>query len=254
MKVSLKYWQQKVSCMSVIALFAFTTIDRGSFGPFGRSLNTTSDGYAIVEDPTKNAPTKMVEVFEVRPGDCASQPGWNDCANDRERSELSEQNKSNYPNEEYWYGWYIFFPTDYKNIYPTKVALGQFHQDKSHPVWMFQNSDGGYHLDDQVMGQTRKYYKLVDETDLRGKWHRVEIQVRWAKNENGFFRVWINGEQKVDYKGKTMDAERVYFKYGIYRSFMSRYKQANNTKVVPAQKVFFTNVKRAESREGLAPK
>jgi hypothetical protein len=34
------------------------------------------------------------------------------------------------------------------NVSPAKVALGQFHQDKGHVVWMFQNQNfstpGGY--------------------------------------------------------------------------------------------------------------
>lgn len=238
---------------SIFILSSCSVIDRGNFGQFKRSLNTKSHGYSVLEDPTKTAPTEMIEVFEVRSGDCGSDGGWSDCKKDRERSELSEANKSNYPGSEYWYGWSIYFPMDYPNIYPTKVALGQFHQNKSHPVWMFQNSSGGYHLDDQVHGHSRRYYKLLDESELRGKWHRIEVHAKWAKDENGFFRVWVNGENKVDYKGQTMDAQQVYFKYGVYRSFMSRYKNANDADNVPAQIVYYSNVKRSRSREGLHP-
>lgn len=237
----------------VLVLSSCATIDRGNFGQFKRSLNTQSHGYSIIEDPTRTAPTKVIEVFEVRPGDCGSNGGWSDCAKDRERSELSETSKSSYPGSEYWYGWHIYFPKNYPNVYPTKVSLGQFHQDKSHPVWMFQNSIGGYHLDDQVHGSTRKYYKLIDESDLRGRWHEVEVHVRWTKGRSGFFTVWVNGENKVDYKGQTMDANRVYFKYGVYRSFMSRYKNAKNTDSVPTQVVYFSNVKRGNSRDDLLP-
>ncbi|MCE0495441.1 polysaccharide lyase [Vibrio salinus] len=249
------YISQNVSILIalILTLSACSTIDRGNFSHFKRSLNTKNYGYSIIEDPTKTAPTKMIEKFEVRPGDCGSGSGGSDCARDRERSELSEANKSNYPGSEFWYGWHIYFPEDYPNVYPTKVALGQFHQDKSHPVWMFQNSNGGYHLDDQVHGRTRKYYKLIDESNLRGKWHKIEVHARWAKDESGFFKVYVNGENKVNYTGQTMDAQRVYFKYGIYRSFMSRYKNANNSDKVPAQTVYFSNVKRSKSRKGLLP-
>lgn len=240
-----------IICLGILSACSTITIDRGNFGPFKRSLNSKSYGYLVLEDPTKSAPVNMIEVFEVRPGDCGTDPGWSDCRNDRERSELSEVNKDNRPGSEYWYGWYIYFPQDYPNIYPTKVALGQFHQDKSHPVWMFQNGGGGYKLDDQVHGYSRDYYKLIDESELRGKWHKIEVQVRWAKNEKGYFRVWVNGVQKVDYIGQTMDANRVYFKYGLYRSFISRSKKLFYPKKVPAQKVYFANVKRGKSREDL---
>ena len=153
-----------VVCMGMVPC---QTMDRGSFGPFSRSLNTTSHGYQIVEDPTGEAPTALVERFEVRPGDCGVNSGWNDCATDRERSELSQKGDRNPAGSTYWYGWSIFVPNDYVNVYPTKVALGQFHQEKSHVVWMFQNSSGGYWLDDQVFGYTRAYHSLIGEKDLK---------------------------------------------------------------------------------------
>ena len=247
--------------LSVIALVfsaslfsADATIDRGDFGEFKRSLNTKKHGYTVLEDPTQGAPVNIVEAFDVRPGDCSSSGGWSDCKKDRERSELSEIDRTSGLGDDFWYGWHIYFPKDYANVYPTKTALGQFHQHKSHPVWMFQNSSGGYHLDDQVRGSTRKYYPLIDKSELRGKWHKVEVQVRWAKKRNGYFRVWVNGVQKVDYEGQTMDAKNVYFKYGVYRTFMSRYKNKYNAEQVPAQKVYFANVKRGNSREQLLPK
>ncbi|MRI33106.1 hypothetical protein EOPP23_08935 [Endozoicomonas sp. OPT23] len=227
--------------------------DRGNFGPFKRSLNITSYGYSVIEDSTKTAPSQMIEVFDVRPGDCSSNSGWNDCEKDRERSELTEVDKDNYPGNEYWYGWSIYFPESYPNVYPTKVALGQFHQYQSHPAWMFQNSSGGYHLDNHIPSNTKKDYLLIDESELRGKWHRIEVHVRWTKDDKGFFSVWVNGEKKVDYHGATMTAQRVYFKYGVYRSFMSRYKNANNANFVPAQTAYFSNVKRSDDRKGLLP-
>lgn len=241
-------------CAVVLALSSCANADNGEFGPFKRSLNTKSYGYMVVDDPTHSAPDALVEKFEVRPGDCSKDGGWSDCANDRERSELSEEDKNNYPGDEYWYGWHLYFPDDYPNVYPTKTALGQFHQDKSHPVWMFQNSSGGYHLDDQVGGGgTRRYYTLIDEGNLRGKWHKIEVHARWAKDQNGFFRVWVNGESKVNYQGQTMDAKRLYFKYGVYRSFMSRYKNKFNVDEVPAQRAYFANVKKGRSRDSLLP-
>ena len=226
------------------------SMNRGDFGPFMRSLNNKDHGYLIKEDVTGSAPTKLIEVFEVRPGDCFWDRGWNDCDEDRERSEISEKNKETGVGSEYWYGWNIYFPEEYLNVYPTKTALGQFHQDKSSVIWMFQNSDGGYHLSDQTNGE---YYKLIDEDDLRGKWHKIEIQVKWSKGSDGFFRVWVNGEQKVDLSGQTMNAERVYFKYGVYRSFLKRYKWSYDESKVPTQKAYFSNVKRGHTRDSLAP-
>jgi hypothetical protein len=247
-------FHQFITCATaMLVLSACQSIDRGSFGPFDRSLNSTSHGYSIIEDPTGQAPPKLVERFEVKPGDCGSDDGWSDCTNDRERSEMSQQKPRTPAGTTYWYGWSIYVPMDYQNIFPTKVALGQFHQDKSHPVWMFQNSVGGYHLDDQVFGSTRRYYPLINKDNFKGKWHRIEVNAKWAKNSDGFFKVWVNGVQKVDYKGQTMTANANFFKYGVYRSFMSRYENNNDGQDAPGQTVYFANVKRSKIREGLQP-
>ena len=239
-------------CLALTACETAPPVDRGASGAFQRSLNTRSYGYTMVADPTGSAPTPTVERFEVRPGDCSRNKGWDDCANDRERSELGERSKSTGAGQEWWYGWSFYIPDDYVNVYPTKVALGQFHQDKSHPVWMFQNAEGGYHLDDQVFGSTRQYYELISEADLRGKWHRVEVHAKWSRGQDGFFGVWVDGKHKVDFAGPTMTAQAVYFKYGIYRSFLSRYKALKGVDAVPPQVVYFANVKRSRTRAGLA--
>lgn len=235
----------------VLLLSGCASLDKGNFGAFQRSLNTTSYGYDVIVDPTGEAPTDMVEVFDVRPGDCGVTQGWSDCVNDRERSELSERSKSTGAGSEFWYGWSLYFPEDYPDIYPTKVALGQFHQPKSHVVWMFQQNDKGYQLDQQVWGMTSKYYTLIDAEALRGRWHQIEVNARWSKDSTGFMKVYVNGELKADYSGQTMTAQAVYFKYGLYRSFMGRYKSRFNTEQVPAQKVYFAHVRRANSRAEL---
>ena len=235
-----------------ILLGGCTTLNKGNFGPFKRSLNNTSYGYRVIKDITGSAPTKYIEVFEVHPGDCSSNSGWNDCATDRERSELSGS-KDNYPGDEFWYGWSIYVPKDYKNIYPSKTALGQFHQKGSHPVWMFQNSTGGLYLDNQVHGYTEKYYLLIPKKEFKGKWHTIKVHAKWSRGDDGFFYVWVDGKQKVKYKGPTMDVSQIYFKYGIYRSFLSRYKNRYKVQKVPAQKVYYSNVKRSYQEEGLLP-
>ena len=240
-----------VGAIAILGLGGCQHVDRGSFVAFKRSLNSKPHGYAVIEDPTGTAPTRLVERFEVRHGDCEADNGWSDCDRDRERSELSEQKKRTTRGKSYWYGWSLYLPEDYINVYPTKVALGQFHQVEAPPVWMFQNSSGGYHLDRQVHGSTREYFELIDEENLRGKWHHIEVNARWSEGADGFFKVWVNGEQKADYSGQTMTAMKVYFKYGVYRSFMSRYRRANGIDEVPGQVAYFANVRRASSREGL---
>lgn len=242
----------------VIGSFLLTScagLDKGSF-LMVRSLNTKSYGYQIVDDHTGSAPTEKIERFEVRPGDCSSENGWSDCANDRERSELKEPVDRRYTRSgsEYWYGWSVYFPTDFPNVYPTKVCVGQFHQSKGHVIWMTQINESGLHWDDQVYGRTNTYYKLLDIKELRGKWHTFEMYIKWSKDaryEDGIMKIWVNDELKLDLKGENCRNKDIYFKYGIYRSFMSRYKNINDVDEVPAQIVYYSNVKRSKTREGL---
>lgn len=218
-------------------------LDRGAIGPVFRSLNFTNHGYEIVEDFTGKALHAKIERFEVRPGDCGEAYGWSDCQNDRERSELSQKNKEDKQGRTEWYSWSLYVPADYKNIYPTKVALGQFYQHGSHPVWVFQNGQGGYFLDNQVTGSTSRTYLLIEKEAVRGRWWTVKVNVRWTTDETGFFKVWINDELKVNYTGPTYSGYKIYFKYGLYRSFLSRFKRKTGLSEVPGQTVYYSDVK-----------
>ncbi|AUG52644.1 polysaccharide lyase [Thalassospira marina] len=232
-------------------------VDRGNFGPFVRSLNDRPYGYQLVADPAIAAgganaalAPRLVERFEVRPGDCGGDNAI-DCGRDRERSELSERGDRNPQGSTYWYRWSLYIPKDFVDVSPTKVALGQFHQEGSHPAWMFEVDGAGYHLDDHVTTRKPRYHTLIKGASLRGRWHDIVVFAHWAKDDSGVLRVWADGSLKFDYQGPTMTAERVYFKYGLYRSFVSRYQNANETDRVPAQTVYFANVSRAENRADL---
>ena len=225
-------------------------LDKGSFEGFIRSLNTSQYGYAVIEDPTGYSPTSKVERFEVRPGDCVDGRRWDDCKTDRERSELSEQPRLPNQGETIWYGWSFYLPLDWPYVYPTKTTLAQFHQEDAPPVWMFLNYKEGLVLDDLSSGWSARFIPLIDADELKGRWHRIEVEVIWSANE-GVFRVWANRELKFDFKGQTTTADATYFRYGVYRSFVSRYQKAMNVTEVPAQWALFSNVKRASSRAGL---
>ncbi|RVU35282.1 hypothetical protein EOI86_18990 [Hwanghaeella grinnelliae] len=228
------------------------SLERGDFGPFVRSLNEKPYGYMLVPDPTGNAPTAVVERFELRDGDCGVNGAWSDCEKDRERSELREMGARSPEGTEAWYGWSFYLPQDWPDVWPTKTVLGQFHQIRSHPIWMFLLKNGGLVLDDQSTGRTTRTVELIPKDDLRDRWHRVEINANWRNDDQGFFRVWIDGETKIAWTGPTMDAETVYFRYGVYRSFVSRFKNATGADTMPTQTAYFANVRRAAAREGLA--
>lgn len=240
-------WAKRLAgALSVALLCGGASAQDGRFGTFARSLSHTSHGYQRVPDPTGSAPSAQVDRFEVRAGDCGANSGWNDCATDRERSELSDSGSSaTTEGSEWWYGWSLYLPTDYPLLHPAKTALGQFHQHNGPPAFMFQNGGGGYWID-RNFGKTTDYVQLLTQAQMQGAWNRVEVHARWSQ-QDGFFQVYINGDLKYDFKGPTMTQPSVYFKYGVYRSYVSRYGSP-----APTQVVLFAQVQRAQTRQGLS--
>lgn len=224
----------------------------GGLGPFQRSLNDTAHGYAVVADPTGAASTARVERFEVRPGDCGETAGFSDCASDRERSELAQVPGSRIrPGTEAWYGWYLYLPADFPNVFPTKTVLGQFHQTRSHPLFMFLHTPEGLVLDNRVArGQPDV---LIREAALRERWHSINVHARWSRGDDGFFRVYVGDELRAEHRGATVTANEVYLKYGVYRSFVSRYRTRFGADAVPAQSAYFADVRAGPTRAALQP-
>lgn len=217
----------------------------GLYSGFRRSLGAKSVyGYRVVTRPEPVREGKKSERFELRRGDCTKTADWDDCANDRERSEVVQQKPFSVPGKEYWYSWSIFVPENFVNIYPVKVCMAQFHQEGSaHPPLMFQNGVGGYWVDPNQMGQ--KPELLIAEKDFKGKWHDIILQAKWSKGKEGFLRLWVNGELKFSRTGANLlQGGDIFFKYGLYRSFLSRKKDQ-----IPNQVIYFDAVRWGLSRK-----
>jgi len=220
--------------------------------------------YLVVEDPTDKAPSKLVERFELRHGDCRNRknPGKSlegDCNTGRQRIEigvdkLQLKSKSNFnkknSSKEFWYGWSIYFPEDYVSV-PQYVTpyLGQFHaRNKGErvvmPVITFVETSGVYRANGSA---------IADKDELRGRWHKVELHVRWSETNDGFIRIYANGNEIFSLENSaTTTREQVTFKYGIYRGKEYSLRYPENYEW-PTQVVYFSNVKKALSREGLNP-
>ena len=130
------------------------------------------------------------------------------------------------------------------------MCYGQFHQEDCQPVFMFNEHGGGYRLsiDQQLIGYGEKTIRLLSAQDFVGRWNDIVVHAHWTKKDNGWMKVWVNGEEKVDYVGKTIACTKVYFKYGVYRSFISR--REDLTKTVTTT-VYYDGVVRSKSKEGM---
>ena len=225
------------------------TADVGFGNKYFKSLSNNFKKYGVcIVEKSKGHPTRLGQQslrFEVKPGDCGYNNGWNDCKKDRERHELSGKR---HDDGEYWYAWSIFLPGDFVNVYPVKVAMGQFKNEKGLAVWMFQNARGGYFVDNQVYGYTSRKDRILNQKEMLGKWNDIIINSKWTHLKDGFFRVWVNGKLLLSHSGPTKtEGKKVFQKFGIYRSFVKRYKNYHNIDKVPGQVVYFDEVRTSKT-------
>ena len=186
---------------------------------YGMQVVDEKDGHPV------RAGKKSIR-FEVRDGDCGKdeQGGWSDCKGDRERHELSANQKGDTMSKgEYWFSWSLYFPEDHQNLWPLSNNYGQFHQKDGPPVFMFKELRSGYSVIRTIGDVDYHEKRLIHKDDMKGKWHDILINVKWSKKNDGFFKLWVNDKLKYDYKGPTKTEKYVYAKFGIYSTGITRY-------------------------------
>jgi hypothetical protein len=230
-----------------------------------RSLSDTEYGYTISTDIARLG--RVSQRFEVRAGDCGEGPGWSDCDNDRERSEFVPNDMWPY-GKDIWIGYSIFLPSDFESSGRVKTTVGQIHQSggnrptgeagglPSFPPMMQMEIRGnqyymGVHIltgpADNVKDVTRDF-NLIKVSEMRGKWTDIAIHFDTSKR-NEFLEVFVNGEEKASITDWiNFIPEKYYFKYGIYRSFVSRHGGP-----MPTQILYIDEVKIGSTREGVSP-
>ena len=188
--------------------------------------------------------------FELRKGDCGS----GDCRRTPkyERTEFAqlETNQSK-PGQQIWWGWSFYVPPGYKDggkdlrsAYGTSFA--QFQQCcRYEPAFMFiKHVDGPFRVSSfrTVPTAPQRGFDLISDKDFRGRWHDFIVQAKWSLKKDGFFKVWVNGKLKADYRGPTMTKgnKTIYHKFGLYRSAHS----ANPSR----QWAYFDEIRRGKTR------
>jgi hypothetical protein len=177
--------------------------------------------------------------FELRDGDCndPAPPAWNDCKTDRERFELSGRDMLD--GEEGWYAWSIFIPKDYVDMETGANDLGQFNLEPGEDpdpccVFTINKKKGGYVLEMNVLKSNKWTHKSValnlSDEEMSGNWSDFIINFKWSKKDDGFIKLWLNNELVYEHSGQNFskDTKFTYFKFGIYRSALSRYLNHKN--------------------------
>ena len=230
-----------------------------------RSLNDKKHGYAISSDVARAG--KKSQRFEVRAGDCGEDPGWSDCANNRERSEISIKKTWGY-GKDVWIGFSVFLPPDFKTSPRVRTTVGQIHQMggnrptgkaeglKSFPPMMQMEMIGdkyymGVHIlkgPKENVKDVTKDFDLISVSQMRGRWTDIAIHFDTSKG-NELLEVFVNGKLKGSIRDWiNFRPEEYFLKYGIYRSFVSKHGGP-----MPTQILYIDEVKMGNSFEKVSP-
>lgn len=228
-------------------------LQRFNFGEFSRSLNQTEHGYLQISDPTDLNREKPIERFEVRSGDCFSEGDWSDCLNDRERSEIKEHTPDTIIGKRYLYQFEVYIPLEFINVHPTKTSIIQFYLNKIAPLWMIQFNEEYLYIEGlETVNSTNPRQNLMKINEMREVWTTISIDIKWS-DQQGYLELEIKNiknskENKnvFSFYGRTTKKsnELIYLKYGLYRSYLHRYKQKYGVEKVPSQYLYFKDVHR----------
>jgi hypothetical protein len=220
--------------------------------------------FQYIKDKTKARAGKYFQRFELRDGDCFGDDVWSDCDTDRERVEFSTRPRQA-PKGKQCYGYSLMLSKDFIDIYPTSTSLGQVHQHggptgkaeglASFPPLIQIDASGGYLFFNwhelsgsatNVKDESRKHI-LKRLKEMKEVWTDISFCLDF---KNKRMDAWVDGIKKVEILKSPIffKPEAIYFKHGIYRSFISKYKARHNGKM-PTQVVFYDEIRRGDSIE-----
>ena len=224
----------------------------------------SSHNFQFLNDSTKSRRGNQYQRFELRDGDCGSYTTWDDCANDRQRVEFTADFLP--PKGKHCIAFSIMLDDSFVTMHPTSTALAQIQQSggpsgfiegfKSNPgVLMFHAHEGYYDFDWLYLHgsrtdikQTDLRFRLLSLDEMKDKWTDISFCLDFAKNN---MSLWVNGK-RIFYINQPPTGlhlpESIFFKYGIYQSFVTKYKKKYNRNT-PTQIVYYDEIRRGASIE-----
>jgi hypothetical protein len=154
---------------------------------------------------------------------------------------------------------------DFIDTHPTNTTLGQVHQiggptgtaqglASFPPLIQIDARLGGLHFNWHKLSGSETnvidrsyYYELKRLRKMKEVWTDISFCLDF---ENERMDVWVDGIQKVKILKSPIffTPKEIYFKHGIYRSFISKYKERKNSDM-PTQVVFYDEIRRGDSIE-----
>ena len=241
------------------------TSSKSGFTHHTNHMDHNDYNFQYIKDETKARAGKYFQRFELRDGDCFGDDNWNDCENNRERVEFSAEPQQR-PVKKQCYGYSLMLSKEFIDTHPTNTSLGQIHQKGGPtgtaeglasfpPLIQIDAFLGGLHLNWHVLSGSKTnvidrgyHYELKRLRNMKEVWTDISFCLDF---ENKRMDVWIDGVQKVKILKSPINfvPEEIYFKHGIYRSFISKYKERKKKNKMPTQVVFYDEIRRGASIE-----
>ena len=235
------------------------------YGSHTNFFGQKKKNFGLINNPDKARRGEKYQRFEVADGDCFTGGDWNDCETDRERVEFTATPMQK-PTGNQCFAFSIMLDDSFQSASPTNTSLGQIHQkggpkgsmegmNSNPPLIQFDVKNDYYELNWHVLSGSVNnvndqsvFYKLISIADMKGKWSDISFCIDFS-NKN--ISVWVNGDKKVNIDKAPINAKlipsAIYFKHGLYRSFISQYKARHGTNVMPTQIVYYDEVRRGSS-------
>ncbi|MCG8403674.1 MAG: polysaccharide lyase [Phycisphaerales bacterium] len=166
--------------------------------------------------------------FEVRPGDCSGNDGFDDCANDRSRHEIQER-EGTFSGEATTYEANLFVPSQPKFkprgnnlMFLSQLTISDgdyfgtlvFLEVNDHQNLLLRTHQGfSWDIDQQILVAT----------DIFDRWINFRYEVIPSPNSGGSLRVYVDDQLVLDESRPTIPSENgvLAFRAGIYNAFVS---------------------------------
>jgi len=226
---------------------------------FGKKLSNFKE---TVSSPALG---KKAWKITLLPKDCGREKegDYSDCKNngrdpvvghgggDRARSEYYTPAKFR---GEKWHSVSIFIPTNYKSVEPVSTSFFQIYERGEGPRMMLRTKYGFVeprYYPVNGMDSPGVRHKTLRIDAMKGKWTTIIFHTKMSKDpKKGFMKMYVNNTLYNVFEGRTSFGGEHYNKFGIYHSWISRWKEEVKG-AYPEQVIYYDNLFRTNKREKL---
>jgi len=229
-----------VSC----ELFNSDISEVAKFGLF--QLNNRQPYHCLQVHKSDGHPTKSGDYayrFEIRPEDCTWSNEWNDCLNDRSRTEIEDSNNGiNAYNKEIVWDYWMYIPEQSK-FRPTGKAhlfVSQLLAMSTNKINYFGLSQINISTDNKLVIRPLKQFSFVSIGDVPvidnpyNQWINIRYEVKASMDNDGYVRIKVNGNTVSNTTGQNVLDKDVWvlMRLGLYNGFKSTATESYGTQVI----------------------